>query len=97
MKSAGKDLAQAEQQALDYIDSLPDAEMPQFVLTCDFQWFRLLDIELAEGQDSVIEFPPADFPKQARLLASVVCVGCVGSANSRAPRQTEETGSGQAI
>ncbi|MCL1898648.1 MAG: class I SAM-dependent DNA methyltransferase, partial [Micrococcales bacterium] len=75
MKSAGKDLAKAEQQALDYLDSLPDAEMPQFVLTCDFQWFRLLDVELAEGPDSVIEFPLADFPKQADRLAFLAGYG----------------------
>ena len=40
MKSVGKDLAAAEQQALDYIDSLPDVETPRWIIACDFQQFR---------------------------------------------------------
>lgn len=44
MKSAGKDLVTAEQQALDYIDDLPDPEVPRWVLTSDFHRLRLLDL-----------------------------------------------------
>ena len=40
-KSAGRDLFGAEQQALDYLHGIPDAEMPKRVLTCDFRTFRL--------------------------------------------------------
>lgn len=44
-KSAGKDLLRAEGQALDYVLGLRDRDAPKFVLTCDFQRFRLLDLE----------------------------------------------------
>lgn len=44
-KSAGKDLSRAEGQALDYVLGLRDRDMPKFVLTCDFQRFRLLELE----------------------------------------------------
>ena len=44
-KSAGKDLLRAEGQALDYVLGLRDRDAPKFVLTCDFQRFRLLELE----------------------------------------------------
>lgn len=44
-KSAGRDLLAAEQQAFDYILGLKDRDHPRFVLTCDFQRFRLLNLE----------------------------------------------------
>lgn len=52
MKSAGKDLAEAERQALDYIDDLADAEQPRYVLTSDFRRFRLLDLYGEDGTDT---------------------------------------------
>ena len=44
-KSAGLDLGKARSQALDYVDWLPDRDQPRYVLTCDFQRWRLLDLE----------------------------------------------------
>ncbi|WP_370309470.1 class I SAM-dependent DNA methyltransferase [Sphingobium abikonense] len=44
-KSAGKDLFKAQGQALDYVLGLKDRELPKYVLTCDFQRFRLLELE----------------------------------------------------
>ena len=44
-KSARLDLDRAGVQALDYIDGLPEAEQPRYVLTCDFQTWRLLDLD----------------------------------------------------
>ncbi len=67
MKSAGKDLVKAERQALDYIDDLPPAETPRFVLTSDFHTFRLLDIEAPDGED-ILTFSLADFPQHADRL-----------------------------
>lgn len=43
MKSAGKDLAAAETQALDYLDALDEAQLPRYVITSDFRRFTLLD------------------------------------------------------
>lgn len=45
MKSLGKSLIAAEQQALDYIDGVHPTERPRYVLACDFQNWRLVDLE----------------------------------------------------
>lgn len=68
MKSAGADLALAEEQALDYLDSLPDAEMPRYVLSSDFHNFRLLDLEGETGTETTT-FPLSDLPEMSRELA----------------------------
>jgi len=44
-KSKGKDLDKAYAQAKDYFPGLTDAELPQYILVCDFQRFRLYDLE----------------------------------------------------
>lgn len=60
-KSAGHSLADAEGQALDYLDSLDDERFPGVVVTSDFRRFRLLDL----GGDAVpYEFALADLPRE---------------------------------
>lgn len=54
-KSAGKDLFKAQDQALDYVLGLKDRDLPKFVLTCDFQKFRLLNLE--NGQTAAFTLP----------------------------------------
>ncbi|MGM1030616.1 MAG: class I SAM-dependent DNA methyltransferase [Actinomycetota bacterium] len=66
MKSAGKDLEEAERQALDYIDDLADPEVPNYVITSDFGRFRLLD--MAADGEGVVEFDLADFRDHADRL-----------------------------
>ena len=44
-KSAGKDLYAAFQQAADYFDWLSEQQRPRYILTCDFQRWRLVDLE----------------------------------------------------
>ncbi len=73
MKSAGKDLVAAEQQALDYIDDLPDPEVPRWVLTSDFHRFRLLDLH-AEN-NGVQEFPLTQLRDHAGSLAFLAGYG----------------------
>ncbi|HLS03007.1 MAG TPA: type IIL restriction-modification enzyme MmeI, partial [Beutenbergiaceae bacterium] len=51
MKSRGSDLVAAEQQAIDYLDSLNEAEMPRWVITSDFANLRVLDLLGVEGED----------------------------------------------
>ena len=68
MKSVGKRLDQAEQQALDYIHDLSDAESPQYVLTCDFQRFRLLDMSAQHSTDT-LEFGLEELPEHAEALS----------------------------
>lgn len=60
-KSAGKDLAAAEDQAIDYLESIGDASFPGHVITSDFGRMRIRDL----GGDNVpFEFPLKDLPKE---------------------------------
>ena len=45
MKSAGQNLEKAYAQALEYFDNLPARDLPRYVLVCDFQNFRLYDLQ----------------------------------------------------
>lgn len=56
MKSLGKNLEKAYTQAIEYTHGLKDFELPKYVLVCDFQHFRLHDLE--EG--TTIDFTLAD-------------------------------------
>lgn len=67
MKSRGKSLGLAEQQALDYLQHLKEAELPRYVLSCDFARFRLLDTHAPHGSD-VTEFALEELPRQAESL-----------------------------
>lgn len=67
MKSAGKDLGAAERQALDYVDALSEAEAPRWVITSDFQTFRVLD--LMAGQDDTTTFALSELPHHVEDLA----------------------------
>lgn len=41
MKSYGKDLDLAYDQAMDYFSGIKERDIPRYVLVCDFQNFRL--------------------------------------------------------
>lgn len=58
-KSAGRDLAAAFGQALDYFSGLKDSEVPRYVIVSDFARIRLTDLETGKEH----EFPLAQFPK----------------------------------
>lgn len=68
-KSARLDLDKAGIQALDYIDGLAPAEQPRYVLTCDFQTWRLLDLE--KGGDP-LRFKLADLHKHVEDFAFIL-------------------------
>lgn len=44
-KSRGKDLNKAFTQAKDYFPGLKEKELPRYILVCDFERFRLYDLE----------------------------------------------------
>ncbi|WP_379509285.1 DNA methyltransferase, partial [Novosphingobium bradum] len=44
-KSAGKDLLAAQMQASEYFNWLTPRDQPRFILTCDFQRWRLVDLD----------------------------------------------------
>ncbi len=60
-KSAGKDLATAEDQVLDYLVSLNDATAPGVIITSDFQHIRIRDLE---GDNKPYTFPLEDLTSE---------------------------------
>ncbi|RZK10196.1 MAG: class I SAM-dependent DNA methyltransferase, partial [Flavobacterium sp.] len=52
MKSRGKSLDKAYVQAKEYLHGLKQHELPKYVLICDFETFRLYDME----DESITEF-----------------------------------------
>ena len=60
-KTAGKDLAEAETQALDYLESLDAGDFPGVVVCSDFQRMRVLDLS---GNAQPFEFSLADLPQE---------------------------------
>ncbi|WP_144836001.1 DNA methyltransferase [Kocuria rosea] len=69
-KSLGKDLDAAEDQAMDYLTNLSEAEMPRYVVTCDFQTFRVRDLEASNGNGTVT-FALEDLPTEAERLGFI--------------------------
>ena len=52
-KSPGRDLDKADVQALEYYASLDRDVRPRYVISCDFNWFRIHDLE--SKKDKVFE------------------------------------------
>lgn len=67
-KSAGRDLARARTQALDYFPGLKDHELPRYILVCDFQTFHLTDLDTREE----VRFALADLPAHVEAFGFVV-------------------------
>lgn len=44
-KSAGKDLFKAQMQASEYFNWLSERDQPRYILTCDFQRWKLIDLD----------------------------------------------------
>jgi hypothetical protein len=44
-KSGGKDLDRAYSQAIEYFPGLMEYELPKYILVCNFQFFRLYDLD----------------------------------------------------
>ena len=67
MKSAGQNLGRAFGQALQYFDNLPERDLPRFILVCDFQQFRLFDLETSTEH----RFKLADLSKHIKLFGFI--------------------------
>ncbi len=76
-KSAGKDLNLAEKQAREYLVSLPPASRPPFIIVCDFNRMRLVDVLL----NSSVEFLLEDLPNHLDRIESLT-----GNLRDRATR-----------
>ena len=82
MKSAGKDLDRAEEQALDYIHDLADVETPRLLIISDFRRIRIVDLGndmmTADGIDSGhTEFELAKLPDHVDDLKFLAGYGMV--------------------
>jgi hypothetical protein len=64
MKSKGRDLDAAHQQALDYLPRLPQAHLPGFVLVSDFARLRLYNLDEGTRHD----FALAELPEHLHLF-----------------------------
>lgn len=82
MKSAGKDLDKAEEQALDYIHDLADIETPQLLIISDFRRIRIIDLDhdmtSADGIEAGrTEFELTKLPDHVDDLKSLAGYGMV--------------------
>ncbi|MGI5974239.1 MAG: class I SAM-dependent DNA methyltransferase [Paludibacter sp.] len=62
MKSRGKNLDKAYQQAIDYTHGLKQHELPKYILVSDFENFRLYDLE----DNTLVEFKLNDLVNNVR-------------------------------
>lgn len=67
-KSAGRKLAPAKEQALDYFPGLKPSELPRYVLISDFQTFELYDLE--EGDSTA--FTLAELPQHVEKFGFIL-------------------------
>ena len=67
MKSRGRDLDRAFAQAKSYFPGLKDYDLPRYILVCDFERFRLYDLE--EGRQH--DFRLADLYQHVRLFGFI--------------------------
>ncbi len=66
-KSKGKNLDLAFKQATDYFPGLKESELPRYVLVCDFENFRLKDLDTEE----TAEFKLKDFPANIKYFGFI--------------------------
>lgn len=67
-KSKGRDLDEAMQQAIEYVQVLEAHERPQWVAVSDFGQIRLQEVATGEAH----QFPLADLPKQVKRFAFLI-------------------------
>lgn len=67
MKSEGKDLNKALDQAIDYFSGIKERDLPQYVLVCDFQRFQLHDL----SNKTVLEFPLKDLYQHIKAFGFI--------------------------
>ena len=69
-KSAGRSLAGARKQALEYFDALPDVKRPRFLLLSDFQKFELQDLD----ENRTVRFALAELPEHVQDFGFILGV-----------------------
>lgn len=69
-KSAGRNLANAREQAFGYFPGLKEYELPRYLLACDFQNFELYDLV----DNEQVSFKLVDLPKHIDKFAFILGV-----------------------
>lgn len=64
MKSRGKNLDKAFEQAKDYLHGLKEHELPKYILISDFERFRLYDLE----ENNIMEFKISELVNHVQLF-----------------------------
>lgn len=67
MKSRGKNLDRAFKQATEYFAGLAEYDLPKYILVCDFNTFRLHDLD----KEKSFEFPLKDLYKRVHLFGFI--------------------------
>lgn len=67
-KSGGRDLTKAGVQAYEYLETMPDHDLPQAIVVSDFTSFELINLETREKTS----FQLADLPKQVKLFGFLI-------------------------
>ena len=80
-KSAGYDLDKAMGQAEAYLVSLPEAEMPRYLLACDFERFLLVDLD----KRTESRFALSELPDRVGEFAFMAGRGGAGPAGAERP------------
>lgn len=67
MKSSGKNLSRAYDQAIDYFSGIKEHDIPRYVLACDFQRFQLHDL----STQTVVEFSLKDLYQNVKSFGFI--------------------------
>jgi hypothetical protein len=67
-KSRGKSLDAAFDQALGYFPGLPERDLPQLIIVCDFERFRVHRLATAAQPGETLEFALKDLHKHVKLF-----------------------------
>ena len=70
-KSRGKDLDRAFQQALGYFPGLPERDLPQLIIVCDFARFRVHRLATNGKDGETIEFALKDLHKHIKVFGFI--------------------------
>lgn len=67
-KSGGKDLAKAGVQAYEYLETMPDHDLPEAIVVSDFASFQLIQLDTRER----VEFALEDLPRHVKLFGFLI-------------------------
>lgn len=67
-KSGGKDLAKAGIQAYEYLETMPDHDLPEAIVVSDFASFQFIRLDTRER----VEFALAGLPKHVKLFGFLI-------------------------